>query len=176
MVDVFRKNAAVASGVALLASALLLAASRPAKADGAVVYGYPFARECPAAGVADVVDRWKMDICNCTSYAAWALWANGQRVDWFIAGAMDALNWPHVARLGALRVGRLPRAGSVAVWPKLEPPFGHVAYVMGLERDGSFDVAEYNFPGAGGMRFAFDTRRHVDRTGAVFIYVPRRVS
>jgi len=174
--DVVLRNRAVVGLSVLLAGAVLLVAAHPGKADGAVVYGYPLAPKCPAAGFADVVDRFNMDTCNCTSYVAWALWANGQRVDWFIAGAMDARNWPHVARLASLRVGRSPRVGSVAVWPWLVPPFGHVAYVIGLERDGTFDVAEYNFPGAGAGRYAFDTRRHVDREGAVFIYVPRRVS
>jgi len=125
--------------------------------------------------VAEVVDRWSMDACNCTSYVAWALWANGRRTDWFIAGAMDARNWPHVARLASLRVGLIPRVGSVAVWPALSPPFGHVAYVIGVEHDGSYDVAEYNLPRwAGWEPFAFDTRRHVSKAGAVFIYVPRR--
>ena len=172
---VFRRTGAVVVWAALLVCALLPVAAHSAEAQGAIVNGYPLAGACPAAGVADVVDRWNMDACNCTSYVAWALWANGQRVDWFIAGAMDAWNWPHVARLASLRVGRAPRVGSVAVWPKLALPFGHVAYVTGLERDGSFDVAEYNFPGAAGVGpFAFDTRRHVRRTGAVFIYVPRR--
>jgi surface antigen len=58
------------------------------------------------------------------------------------------------------------------VWPKLAPPFGHVAYVTGVEPDGSVDVAEYNTPGAA-RRFRFDRRDDVDTSGAVFIYVPK---
>jgi surface antigen len=136
--------------------------------------GYPYAARCPAAGVADRVDRWRMSMCNCTSYVAWALQANGERIDWFVAGAMDAWNWPHVAALAGLRVGRRPRPGAVAVWPKLLPPFGHVAYVTAVERDGGFDVAEYNFPPASGYRrFRFDRRHDVPVRRAVFIYVPR---
>src|SRR2546430_9743297 len=88
----------------------------------AVLYGYPYAARCPAAGYADAVDRWGMYMCNCTSYVAWALRANGQRTDWFVRGAMDAWNWPHVARLAHLSVGTAPRARAVAAWPKLGKP------------------------------------------------------
>jgi surface antigen len=115
-----------------------------------------------------------MDMCNCTSYVAWALQANGQRIDWFIAGAMNAGNWPHVARLARLRVVEHPRPGAVAVFPKLSPPFGHVAYVTAVDPDGGFDVSEYNFPpGAAGRRFRFDQRHDVPVRGVVFIEVPR---
>ena len=137
-----------------------------------IVYGYPYASKCPLAGVADVPDRWKMDTCNCTSYVAWALEANGQRTDWFVPGAMDARNWPHVARLAGIRVGSQPRAGAVAVWPRQEPPFGHVAYVTRVDPDGGFDVSEYNAPGSVG-RFDFDRRFDLRPAGAEFIYVPR---
>jgi len=138
------------------------------------VHGYPYAARCPAAGIADRVDRWRMDMCNCTSYVAWALQANGQRIDWFIPGAMNAWNWPHVAQLGGLRVVRQPRPGMVAVWPELSPPFGHVAYVTAVEADGGIDVSEYNFPPAStGRPFRFDQRRDVSPRGAVFIDVPR---
>ena len=146
-------------------------------ASATAVYGYPLTGVCPAAGAAETVDRWGMFACNCTSYVAWALQANGQRIDWFIRGAMDARNWAHVAKLASLEVGALPRRGAVAVWPKLEPPFGHVAYVTGVESNGGFDVAEYNFPAASGSGpFVFDRRRDVSRSGVVFIYVPRRPS
>ena len=143
---------------------------------GIVVYGYSYASRCPAAGYNEEVDRWGMDMCNCTSYVAWALHANGQRTGWFIRGAMDAWNWPHVARLSHLPVSRRPRVRAVAVWPKVSPPFGHVAYVTGVERDGGIDVSEYNGPGTQVFEpFVFDTRRNVSTDGAVFIYVgPRR--
>jgi surface antigen len=85
---------------------------------------------------------------------------------------MDAWNWPHVARLAGLTVSSTPRVGSVAVWPKLSPPFGHVAYVLGVEPDGGVDVGEYNAPGAS-SRFRFDRRDDVATTAAVFIYVPK---
>jgi surface antigen len=115
-----------------------------------------------------------MYTCNCTSYAAWALSANGQRTDWFIPGSMDARNWAHVARLRGIPVGKAPRVGAVAVWTRLSE-FGHVAYVTHLEPDGGFDVAEYNLPTIGAEdSFAFDVRRDVRRGGAVFLYVPKR--
>jgi surface antigen len=160
-------------GVAVLA--LLAAMPALARATGVsspIVYGYPYAASCPAAGIDDDVDRWRMDTCNCTSYVAWALQANGQRIDWFIPGAMDAWNWPHVARLAGLKVGRQARVGAVAVWPKLDPPFGHVAYVTGIERDGGVDVSEYNPPD--GLRpFEFDSRFDLSPAGVLFIYVPK---
>jgi surface antigen len=146
--------------------------ARPARID---IFGYPYAPRCPRAGYDDDVDRWGMYMCNCTSYVAWALRANGQRSDWFIPGAMNAVNWPHVARERNVPVGSRPRARSVAVWPELAPPFGHVAYVTGVEKDGGIDVAEYNLPQAvGGFPYIFDTRRDVHPNGAVFIYVPAR--
>ena len=142
-----------------------------------VVRGYPYASKCPKAGYKDVVDRWGMDMCNCTSYVAWALHANGQRTDWFIRGAMDAWNWPHVAQLKRIPVGARPRLGSVAVWPKIARPFGHVAYVTGVEEDGGIDVAEYNLPlGEGGRAYLFDIRQDIRPIGAVFIYPPARSS
>jgi len=153
------------------------AAQSGAMVTGPVVYGYPYAAKCPGAGIADVVDRWGMYACNCTSYVAWALVANGQRIGWFVPGAMDAWNWPHVARLAGLRTDARPTMGSVAVWPKLTRPFGHVAYVTRVRPDGTIDVAEYNFPGAGGAEtFVFDVRTSIATAGAVFIHVPPRLS
>ena len=150
-----------------------LAATASAGA-GVIAYGYPYASSCPGAGLAEQVDRWKMYTCNCTSYVAWTLSANGQRTDWFIPGAMDAQNWPHVARLRGIATGTVPRVGAVAVWPRLSE-FGHVAYVTRLQPDGGFDVGEYNLPMVGAEdSFAFDVRRDVQRAGAVFLYVPKK--
>jgi surface antigen len=138
-----------------------------------IVYGYPYAARCPGAGLAEVVDRWGMYTCNCTSYVAWALSANRQRIDWFIRGSMDAWNWPHVARLAGLPVDRTPAVGAVAVWPKIARPFGHIAYVIGVGPGRTIDVAEYNFPGPDGTNtFAFETRSSVRAGDAVFIHVP----
>lgn len=136
-----------------------------------IEYGYPYAKSCPGAGLAERVDPWKMYACNCTSYVAWALSANSQRTDWFVPGAMDARNWASVARRRGIVVGSRPRVGAVAVWPRISP-FGHVAYVTKVHADDSFDVAEYNLPG--GDAFAFDVRSVEAPSGAVFIYVPRR--
>jgi len=167
------RDAAVALAVA---AALVAAASAGAHATGRpLVYGYPYAAACPGAGIADRVDRFGMYECNCTSYVAWALHANGRRTDWFVPGAMDAWNWPHVARLAHLRVDTSPTVGSVAVWPKLAPPFGHVAYVVRVRARGSVDVAEYNYPAPDGeSTYAFGLRTSVPTRGAVFIHVPPR--
>ena len=170
------------AAIVLVAAAVgaLLAGGSAAPASSShravVIRGYAYASRCPRAGYEDdVVDRWGMYMCNCTSYVAWALAANGKRTDWFIPGSMNAWNWPNVARRQHLPVRAKPRISSVAVWPKLARPFGHVAYVSGLEPDGGIDVAEYNLPqAAGGARYVFDTRRDVSARGAVFIYVPAR--
>jgi surface antigen len=154
-----------------IATAAVLAGAAGASA-GVIAYGYPYASRCPGAGIAERVDRWKMYTCNCTSYVAWALSVNHQRTDWFVAGAMDAANWPHVARLRGIPVGAVPRVGAVAVWRR-SSKFGHVAYVTHVDPDGGFDVAEYNLPTAGEETFAFDVRTEVSRAGATFVYVPR---
>ncbi|MHB8470950.1 MAG: CHAP domain-containing protein [Gaiellaceae bacterium] len=159
------RASSVAVGLALLA----LAGSPAALVTG----GYSYARSCPAAGDRDDVDRWKLNTCNCTSYVAWALTANGYRTDWFVPGAMDAANWVHVAWKRGLRVGTVARPGAVAVWPRLGKR-GHVAFVTAVDpADGSFSVAEYNRPH--GVRFGFDRRTGISPAGDVsFIYVPRR--
>lgn len=159
----------------LLVLLAVAAACAPSASAKVIVRGYPLAERCPAAGVRDDVDRWKMDACNCTSYVAWALEVNDQRIDWFVPGAMDAWNWPNVARLKGLEVGDEPRVGAVAVWPRLSRPFGHVAYVTAVHRDGSFDVSEYNLgPRFGYPRYTYDARDDVEASGTEFIYVPRR--
>ena len=160
--------------VAAIAVCVLVAApvtggagpSRPA------ILGYPYGRQCPAAGYAVSVDRWNMNTCNCTSYVAWALDANGYRIDWFQPGRMDAHNWPEVAREAHIAEGPAPRVGAVAVWPHATPPWGHVAFVTAVRKDGTFDVAEYNLL----RKFRFDARYRVSRSGATFIYVPRRAA
>jgi hypothetical protein len=166
--------AAAASWALALTAAEAAPVGRRGPAHRVIVYGYPYASGCPVAGLADTVDRWGMYECNCTSYVAWALVANGQRTDWFVRGAMDAWNWSHVASLAGLRVRARPSVGAVAVWSKLARPFGHVAYVTGVEPDGGIDVAEYNFP-EWSSPFGFGWRRNVPPAGAVFIVVPRRI-
>ena len=160
--------------VGVAAAALVGLPPSSARTAGPIIRGYPYAPRCPRAGVRNVGDRWGMYACNCTSYVAWALKANGQPIDWFIPGAMNAWNWPHVARLSGLRVDRNPSVGSVAAWPQLAKPFGHVAYVTGVPAPGRVDVAEYNLPSSDGKQtFQFDTRNDVSTAGAVFIHVSR---
>ena len=161
---------------ALVAVAALAAAAPARPVRAAPSHGYPYAARCPRAGPKDVVDRWGMYACNCTSYVAWSLVAHGQPIDWFIPGAMNAWNWPHVARLAGLRVDRLPTVGSIAAWPHLAPPFGHVAYVIGVHGPGRVDVAEYNLPDLHGKQtYVFDVRHFVSTAGAVFIHVPQEL-
>ncbi len=176
-------TALVVGSAAALALSINAFAARPpqpaaGRAAAVVTSGYAYARDCPGSGVDDVVDRWKLDECNCTSYVAWALETNGQRTDWFVPGEMDAWDWPEVARAAGLRVDREPALGAIAVWPAAAPPFGHVAYVTGVHGGRYFDVAEYNLPQAhGGSKFGFDTRHGLpaDRE-VIFIHVSRHPS
>jgi hypothetical protein len=165
--------------VAVTGLVVLIAMAHSPRASPLVtptIYGYPYARGCPIAGVAERVDRFGMYECNCTSYVAWALHANGLRTDWFIRGAMDAFNWPHVARLKGLRVVSAPAVGAVAVMPRLGGRLGHVAFVTGVGPGARFSVAEYNLPfpsGTTATRFEFDVRDDVSPVGTEFILVPR---
>jgi surface antigen len=61
----------------------------------------------------------------------------------------------------------------VAVWPQ-SSRFGRVAYVTRVDRDGHFDVGEYNLPTVVGESFAFDVRTELSSANAVFVYVPKR--
>jgi surface antigen len=162
--------AALVSLGAWLALAGPSARGGTAPAPAPSVVGYQYASSCPWAGYAGAIDRWNMYECNCTSFAAWALERNGQRTRWFIAGDMDAWNWPSVARASGFATGSKARVGAVAVWPHVDPPFGHVGYVTRVASDGRFDVAEYNLL----IPYDFDRRTNVTPRGATFIYVPRR--
>ena len=135
-----------------------------------VILSYPYGRQCPAAGYENTYDRWAMSICNCTSYVAWALDANGRRVDWFEPGEMDAHNWPRVARYAGIPTGPDARVDAVAVWPHATPPYGHVAFVTAVHPDGTFDVAEYNLR----RKYRFDARYRLSPAGVTFVYVPLR--
>lgn len=154
--------------VVLLACALGVGAAHGGTKPS--ILGYPYGPQCPGGGYDNTYDRWTMSTCNCTSYVAWALQANGRRVDWFEVGQMDAHNWPRVARDAGIPTGSAARVDAVAVWPKVTPPFGHVAFVTAVHPDGTFDVAEYNLE----RRYLFDARYRVSPAGVTFVYVPRR--
>jgi hypothetical protein len=48
--------------------------------------------------------------------------------------------------------------------------------VTRIDRDGRFDVGEYNLPSVVGESFAFDVRTELSPANAVFVYVPKRAS
>lgn len=82
---------------------------------------------------------------NCTDYAAWRkgiVWG-----DVSSGGSGHAKAW----RQGWIDRGRTvsstPRVGAIAWWGTGD--FGHVAYVIGVNADGSARVAEYNYGGTG---------------------------
>src|ERR1700737_5477654 len=125
-----RMSSRLAVGLAVAAVCVSVPSALPGanhhpRNQNRVIYGYAYVNRCPRAGREEAVDRWGMYMCNCTSYVAWALQVNHQRVDWFIRGSMDAWNWPNVARAARFVIDRTPAAGAVAVWPQLAQPFGH---------------------------------------------------
>lgn len=59
-----------AAPAVLVFGCAIVALALAAVARATVVEGYPYARACPGAGIAEAVDRWHMYESNCTSYVA----------------------------------------------------------------------------------------------------------
>lgn len=98
---------------------------------------------------------------QCTSYAAWRL--NQEGVKFTDTGNGNAKNWASLAQKQGLSVTEKPQVGSVVVWPSMGQ-YGHVAYVEGINKDGSINVSEMNYqPGK------YTTRSNVSTSGAQFI-------
>lgn len=106
------------------------------------------------------VDPWGFYWGQCTSYAAWKVrtttsWASFQN---YIDGVHfgNAENWGSAARQLGITVNTTPTVGSIA-WSTAGSA-GHVAYVTGVNSDGTINVSEYNFRVPEG----YGTRSHVD--------------
>ena len=160
------------SVAAVAAAALVLAAGAHAQAR-LVTDGYPYASSCPQAGDRDDVDRWKMNTCNCTSYAAWALWRNGYRTDWFVrrldgrvelaerrAAARDPVRVGGARRCG----GRVAGVGEVRPHRRRHRRCTATAPSTWRSTTCPADVRSSGSTGARPSR----------RDGVTFVYVPRR--
>jgi surface antigen len=80
--------------------------------------------------------------------------------------------WWHARRYG-FREGRKPRAGAIMVMGRSwSTPYGHVAYVLRVNHDGSFLISEMNWWGVrGGGWNRIDHRRIKSMRGVLgFIY------
>ncbi len=107
--------------------------------------GYPWANEPnPYA-----VDPWLFYKRQCTSFAAWKFQSVYGRA--FIntrPGNGSAWNWPALATdpENGYRVSTSPRVNSIVSWPRgTNMPYGHVAWVIAVNGNGTIDVEEYNW-------------------------------
>lgn len=92
-----------------------------------------------------LVDNWGMYNRECVSYAAYKVAASGRHMPYW-GGVGNAYEWPGNARGAGIPVGSTPRVGSVAVWGIEDiGGVGHVAYVEGVNGDGSVEVSQYNY-------------------------------
>jgi surface antigen len=109
------------------------------QASGLNPYAYPWPWPQAATWVADGHDYWEGE---CTSFAAWAIRADGRphtaSPDWL----GDAWMWH-----GAY-VDSSPHVGDIAQWDpnhNLAGSGGHVAYVAAVYSNGTIKVYEYNW-------------------------------
>ncbi len=79
---------------------------------------------------------------NCTYYVA-------QVASWIPGGLGNAGDWLTNAEAKGFKTSSTPQVGSVAVYGAGGgySQFGHVAYVTGVNGNGTFDVSEMNFTG-----------------------------
>lgn len=89
-------------------------------------------------------DPWKYDVRNCTSFVAWRV---NQAFQLNLRGWGNAKNWSTVARVQGYTVNSVPKMGDIAVWDG--GIYGHVAYVVAVNVDGSVNVEQYNKAGKG---------------------------
>lgn len=88
-------------------------------------------------------DPWHYDVRNCTSYVAWRVF---QEFAVNIPSWGNAKDWDTAAARAGYAVDSTPAVGSIAQW---ESYYGHVAYVVGVNDDGSVNVEQYNKAGTG---------------------------
>lgn len=86
----------------------------------------------------DDIDPWKYCYRQCTSFAAWRLYASGRQAP---VGYGNANNWGYIAAANGIPTGGTPKVGAIAVWGGAE---GHVAYVEEVYGDGQARISEYN--------------------------------
>lgn len=117
---------------------------------------YPWAGESnPSA-----VDPWSFYKRQCVSYTAWRFYATyGKEFNNTRPGQGSAWNWPNLARDQGYQTSSTPLVGDVVSWPiGQNRPYGHTAWVIGVNGDGTINVAEYNWV----VERGYSERRNVD--------------
>lgn len=164
----------VAAGVGAfgaVAQAARTSAAPPAAAHTLTVVNpaLPSTTNYPWAGLtyADGGDQWGMAYGQCVSYAAWMIYQNNGGTQhpasipakgWFPSDGLakspvryswgNAGYWNGSAASAGYRVDSTPHVGAIAQWVNGSDggafTVGHVAYVTGVNSDGSMDLAQYN--------------------------------
>lgn len=119
--------------------------------------GYPW----PDEPNPNAADPWLFIKRQCTSFAAWKFGNYfGEAFVNTRPGQGSAWNWPALAHDQGYSTSSTPVANSVVSWPASNPnmPYGHVAWVMAVNGDGTIDVAEYNWAAAR----SYDERKSVN--------------
>lgn len=112
------------------------------------------------------IDYWEFFWGECTSYVAFMIRTHSPHADfhntWRGGGWKlekdhfgHAKMWDERAEIVGIRVDTTPAVGAVAQHSRHES--GHVAYIVAVHEDGTFDINEYNH----GPRHKFGTRTRV---------------
>ncbi len=104
---------------------------------------YPWAGESnPSA-----IDPWSFYKRQCVSYTAWRFYATyGKDFNNTRPGQGSAWNWPNLARDQGYTTSSAPQVGDIVSWPiGQNRPYGHTAWVTGVNGNGTINVAEYNW-------------------------------
>lgn len=83
-------------------------------------------------------DPWGYCFRQCTSFAAWRLYAADKTPPKYYG---NAENWDNAAKADGIDTGTKPRKGAIAVWNGAE---GHVAFVEEILGNGEVRISEYN--------------------------------
>jgi hypothetical protein len=94
-----------------------------------------------------VADPWVYYLRNCTSYVAWKI---NQGFNKNISGWGNAASWNTNALNAGYTDDSTPQAGDIAQYNgTVSNPWGHVAYVYGVNGSGYAELDEYNAAGTG---------------------------
>jgi peptidoglycan hydrolase CwlO-like protein len=109
--------------------------------------GYPYAGvSYPCWSGLSCADPWGMFKRECVSYTAWKVASTGRRMPYW-GGVGHAYMWPGNAISAGIPVDSSPRAGDVAIRPKLTSnpwDVGHAMYVDRVNPNGTIRVSQYN--------------------------------
>jgi surface antigen len=144
-----RRLLAVPALVCALLSPLLPLTAAEASGDD-----YPYRTD-----TTNRADPWGFTKRQCVSFAAWELYQHGHPIRNSTQHWGSAYHWDDAARSLRKVISRRPKVGAIAQWNAGERttyytssgtgwiqagPYGHVAYVTAVYRDGSVRVEQYN--------------------------------